>query len=183
MPSGDFMLKCIQRYMETLDPLRTTPQDAPYDIYKILMEFSPICTVDVIFFNPEGTRVLLGKRVNAPYQGLFYTFGGRLRKNEAFEDAAVRIAKKEMGATVAPTNIKFGGIDNEISDSSIFENTNYHAVALYFGCVTPENTPIKLDAQHSESKWVSIDDTSIHPSIHPRIMKALKVVCPTYLTK
>lgn len=161
--------------METPTPLRTPPQDVPQDIYKVLMEFSPICTVDVIFFNPEGTRVLLGKRANAPYQGLFYTFGGRLRKNETFEEAAVRIAKKEMGITIAPTDIKFGGVDNEISDSSVVLGTNYHAVALYFSGTVPENTPIALDAQHSEHQWVAVSDaTIIHPSIQPRILKALR---------
>ena len=160
--------------METPTPIHTSPQDVPQDIYQTLMEFSPICTVDVIFFNPEGTRVLLGKRVNAPYQGLFYTFGGRLRKNETFEEAAVRIAKKEMGVTVAPTDVMFGGLDNEISDSSVVPSTNYHAVALFFGGIIPEDTPVELDAQHSEHKWVGVNDTAIHPSIQPRILKALR---------
>lgn len=156
--------------------LQETPaQDVPQDTYKVLMEFSPICTVDVIFFNPEGTRVLLGKRTNAPYQGLFYTFGGRLRKNETFEEAAVRIAKKEMGVTVAPIDVTFGGLDNEISDSSVVPGTNYHAVALYFGGIISESTPITLDAQHSEHQWVDVNDaTIIHPSIQPRILKALR---------
>lgn len=161
--------------MEMLTPRRTPPQDVPQETYKVLMEFSPICTVDVIFFNPEGTRVLLGKRANAPYQGLFYTFGGRLRKNETFEEAAVRIAKKEMGVTVAPIDVTFGGLDNEISDSSVVLGTNYHAVALYFGGIIPENTPVTLDAQHSEYQWVDINDaTIIHPSIKTRIRNALK---------
>lgn len=161
--------------MDTPTPLRIPPQDVPQDIYKVLMEFSPICTVDMIFFNPEGTRVLLGKRVNAPYQGLFYTFGGRLRKNEMFEEAAVRIAKKEMGVAITPSDVTFGGLDNEISDNSIVPDTNYHAVALYFGGTIPEDTPVELDAQHSEYRWVGVDDTSIHPSIQPRILKALRV--------
>lgn len=151
------------------------PQDVPRDIYEILMGFSPICTVDVIFFNPEGTRVLLGKRTNAPYQGLFYTFGGRLHKNETFEEASERIAKKEMGVTITPTDVIFGGIDNEISDSSVVPGTNYHAVALYFGGIIPENTPIKLDAQHSEHRWMEVNDATIHSSIRPRILKALHV--------
>ena len=153
-----------------------TTQDVPRDIYKILMEVSPICTVDILFFNPEKTHILLGRRVNNPYRDMFYTFGGRLRKNETFEDAAIRIAEKETGISVLPTDMKFGGVDNEISDSSVFENTNYHAVALYFGSILSPDTPIKLDAQHSEYQWVDVNDATIHPSIQPRILKALCII-------
>lgn len=160
--------------MKNTSPHFAPPQDVPKDIYKLLMEFSPICTVDTIFFNPEGTRVLLGKRTNAPYQDLFYTFGGRLRKNELFEEAAVRIAKKEMGITITSDHVKFGGLDNEISPNSIIPGINYHAVALYFGGIVPEDTSIELDAQHSEYRWMEVNDETIHPSIQPRILKALR---------
>lgn len=160
--------------METSTSRHTPPQDVPKDIYKILMEFSPMCTVDIIFFNPERTRVLLGRRVNAPYQGLLYTFGGRLRKNETLEEAAVRVAKNEIGITVAQNDVTFGGLDNEISDSSVISGINYHAVALYFAGIIPEDTRITLDAQHSEYRWVAVDDATIHPSIQPRIRTALR---------
>ena len=162
--------------METPISLRTPPQDVPQDTYKVLMEFSPICTIDMIFFNPERTRVLLGKRVNSPYQGLFYTFGGRLRKNEKFEEAAVRIAKKEMGITVTQNDVKFGGLDNEISDNSVVQGINYHAVALYFGGIIPEDTSVELDTQHSEYTWTDVNDTTIHPSIRTRIRNTLKML-------
>lgn len=162
--------------METSAPFRTPPQDVPQDIYKVLMEFSPICTVDIILFNPQKTHVLLGKRVNAPYQGLFYTFGGRLRKNETLEEAAVRVAKNEIGVTVTQSNVTFGGLDNEISDSSVISGTNYHAVALYFSGTIPENTPVELDAQHSEYQWIAVNDPIIHPSIQSRILNALRAV-------
>lgn len=162
--------------METSAHLRTPPQDVPQNIYRVLMEFSPICTIDVIFFNPEGTRVLLGKRVNAPYQGLLYTFGGRLRKNETLEEAAVRIAKNEIGITITQKDVVFGGLDNEISDSSVVPGINYHAVALYFSGTIPENTPVELDLQHSEYQWVAVSDPTIHPSIQPRILNALRAI-------
>lgn len=162
--------------METSARFRTPPQDVPQDIYKVLMEFSPICTIDVIFFNPEGTHVLLGKRVNAPYQGLLYTFGGRLRKNETLEEAAVRIAKNEMGIAITQKDVVFGGLDNEISDSSVVPGINYHAVALYFSSTIPENTSVELDAQHSEYQWIAVNDPAIHPSIQPRILNALRAI-------
>lgn len=146
------------------------------DIYKILMESSPIPTMDIVFFNPEKTHTLLGKRVNNPYKDIFYTFGGRLQKNETFKEAALRIAKKETGIILNDLDLSFAGVDNEISDNSIFKETNYHAVVLYFGYILPSDTVVKLDSQHSESKWVKIDDSNIHPSMHTRIVKSLKAV-------
>lgn len=147
------------------------------DVYKTLLEYSPIPTIDVVFFNPEKTHILLGKRINNPYKDIFYTFGGRLWKNETFEEAAIRIAKKETGIILELSDLFFGGIDNEISDSSIFEEFNYHSVALYFGCIlSSDDTKIQLDEQHSENKWVKVDDSEIHPSMHTRIANSLKAV-------
>jgi len=148
----------------------------PDEIYKTLMGFGPICAVDIVFFNEEKTKTLLGKRVNDPYKNLFYTFGGRLRKNETLENAAVRIAESETGVILTKSDLIFAGAGNEISDSSIFGRTNYHAVVLYFGCIIPSSTKIHLDEQHSTYKWVDVSDVTIHKSIQPRIANALKTV-------
>ncbi|MEK7592227.1 MAG: NUDIX domain-containing protein [Patescibacteria group bacterium] len=148
----------------------------PDESYKALMEFGPICAIDIIFFNKEKTKTLLGKRVNKPYKNIFYSFGGRLRKNELLEDAAIRIAKNETGIRLNESDLIFAGVDNEISDGSIFEKINYHAVVIYFGCVISSSTKIHLDAQHSTHKWINVNDANIHPSIQPRIASALKTV-------
>lgn len=146
------------------------------DAYYTLMKSSPIPTIDILFFNPKKTHTLLGKRVNNPYKDVFYAFGGRLQKNETFEKAVVRIVKKETEIDLKISDLYFGGVDNEISSSSVFEDTNYHAVILYFGCVIQSDTEVTLDDQHSESKWVDIDDKEIHPSIRTRITNSLKAI-------
>lgn len=146
------------------------------DAYYTLMKSSPIPTIDILFFNPEKTHTLLGKRVNNPYQNVFYSFGGRLQKNETFEKAVIRIAKKETGIDLKISDLYFGGVDNEISSSSVFKDTNYHAVILYFGFVIQSDTEVTLDDQHSESKWIDIDDKEIHPSLCTRIANSLKAV-------
>ncbi len=148
----------------------------PIETYRTLLEFSPVCTVDVIFFNPNKTLTLLGKRVNNPYQNILYTFGGRLRKNEAFKEAAVRIAEKETGIIVHESDLIFVGVENEITDSSIFEGVNYHAVALYFACIIPKDTIVTLDPQHSIYSWTPVDDQSLHPNIKNRINNSIKVL-------
>lgn len=152
------------------------PRDVPQAIYQMLMETSPICTIDILFFNPEKTHTLLGRRTNEPYKNTFYAFGGRLRKNETFEEAAIRIAEKETGIKIAPEDIRFAGILNEINGNSLFDGTNYHAVDLYFACVVPLDVRVDLDSQHGEYQWFNVSDEDLYPNIKTRIKNSLKVL-------
>ncbi len=145
------------------------------DDYRSAMEKLPLVTVDIIFFNPEKTKTLLGRRINEPYAGMFYSFGGRLYKNEEFVDAACRIAKKETGISLSPSELTFAGILNEISDNSRFDGINYHAVDVYFGCIVSERD-VSLDDQHSEAKWFDVNDPTLHPNIKRRIDGALRAL-------
>ena len=137
------------------------------------MEDLPIVTIDVLFLSQDKTKILLGKRVNEPYAGAFYSFGGRLYKNEGFLEAACRIAKEEIGITVTPSELTFGGVLNEFNGSSIFEGVNYHTVDIYFVC-TLGDANIILDSQHSETRWFSLNDANLHPNVQARIIGALK---------
>ncbi len=147
----------------------------PLERYRAAMEDLPIVTVDVLFFNPARTKILLGRRVNEPYAGEFYSFGGRLYKNEEFVEAARRIAREEIGIVLSLADLTFAGVLNEINDSSIFEGVNYHAVDVYFVC-TIEDAVAYLDDQHSEVRWFPLDDASLHKNVRARIDGALKAL-------
>ncbi len=143
--------------------------------YRAAIEELPIVTIDVIFLNPDKTKILLGKRVNEPYAGVFYSFGGRLYKNEDFRDAACRIAKQEVGISLSSAALTFAGVLNEISDSSIFEGVNYHTVDVYFVC-TIEDEAVSPDSQHSEKRWFPVSDPSLHPNVKARVEDALRAL-------
>lgn len=145
----------------------------PLERYRAAMKDVPIVTIDVIFLNPAKTKILLGKRTNEPYAGQFYSFGGRLFKNEEFLDAACRIAKQEVGLLIPPAALTFVGVLNEINDSSIFEGINYHTVDVYFMC-TIKDESVRLDSQHSEIQWFPVDDQGLHPNVKARLEGALK---------
>ncbi len=147
----------------------------PLERYRQTMDESPIVTVDVLFLNPEKTKLLLGKRINEPYKDWFYSFGGRLYKNEEFMQAAIRIAKEEIGVSLYPSALTFIGVLNEVGDSSIFEGVNYHAVDVYYYC-TIEEKDIVLDGQHSETAWFSLDDETLHPNVINRIVGLKKIL-------
>ena len=151
-------------------------REVPLERYRALMENFPICTVDVVLCNPDKTRALLGKRVNEPYAGLFYSFGGRLYKNEEFVDAALRIVQKETGLSLVPSQLRLAGVLNDRGDTSIFPDISYHAVNIYFGCRIEEGHEITLDEQHSEARWFEINDGTIHPYIQTRIKGVLRAL-------
>ena len=146
--------------------------ELPLEHYRLAMEEFPLVTVDILFFNPEKTKTLLGKRAYEPCKGVFFTFGGRLHKNEEFVDAALRIARDETDISLSPADIKFAGVLNEIHDTSKFDGINYHAVDVYFACSIEERTPV-LDDQHSEAAWFDVDDPTLHPNVRTRITGAL----------
>lgn len=146
-----------------------------FERYRAAMEELPIVTVDVIFLSRDKTKILLGKRTNQPYAGQFYSFGGRLHKNEELLDAACRIAKQEVGISLSPQALTLAGVLNEINDSSIFEGVNYHTVDIYFMC-TIEDENIGLDSQHSEIRWFDLDDASLHSNVRARIEGVLRTL-------
>lgn len=150
----------------------TTGGELPPEPYRQAMENVPLVTVDVLFFNPEKTKTLLGRRTNEPYAGMWYSFGGRLYKNEEFVDAAIRLAKKETGVSLSPDNLVQAGVLNEINPNSIFDGINYHSVNIYFACII-DHTDVSLDHQHSEARWIDIDDQSLYPYVRAKIAGAL----------
>lgn len=147
----------------------------PLERYRQTMEDSPIVTVDILFLDIDKKQLLLGLRENEPYKGEFYSFGSRMYKNEDFMQAAIRIAKEEIGVSLHPSALTYVGAINEINEISIFEGVNYHAVDIYYYCVI-DSTSIMLDQQHSETKWFDLDDDSIHPNVRTRIEGLKKIL-------
>ncbi|TSC63520.1 MAG: GDP-mannose mannosyl hydrolase [Parcubacteria group bacterium Athens0416_74] len=148
----------------------------PLDRYRQLMDDGPIVTVDVMFLNPERTKLLLGKRTNEPYKDEYFSFGGRLYKNEEFIDAARRITKEEIGLDILESELTFAGVTADFGNSSIFEGVTYHSVDIFYVCTIPEDLNISLDAQHDDTKWFSLDDTTLHPFVQNRIKGVKKTL-------
>jgi colanic acid biosynthesis protein WcaH len=139
------------------------------------MDDGPIVTVDVMFLNPERTKLLLGKRTNEPYKDEYFSFGGRLYKNEEFIDAARRIAKEELGLDIPASELTCAGVTADFGDSSIFEGVHYHSVDIFYVC-TIGDVDFSLDAQHSDTKWFSLSDTTLHLFVQNRITGVKKAL-------
>ena len=95
------------------------------EVFECVIANTPLVSVDLIVKN-EG-KVLLGKRVNKPAQGYWFTLGGRVLKDEMINSAIKRIAKVELGIDLTATP-KFIGVFEHLYDDSIFDHvsTHYH---------------------------------------------------------
>lgn len=141
------------------------------NIYRKFMCSMPICTVDVLFFDSAKKKVLLCKRRNEPLKGGFFSVGGRLLKNEAFIDGAIRQVERELGLKLDSDKLVFGGIANEVFDNSIYDGIGYHAVNIYWGYRLKEGEllDLVLDDQHTEYSWFDVDFDGLHPYIEKKV--------------
>lgn len=144
----------------------------PLEKYKEFMNLVPITTVDVLFFNSSMTETLLFKRKNEPLKDVYFSLGGALKKNEMLIDGAVRQALRETGVCVNKDLLFYGGTQDEIFPNSSFEGISYHAVDTYFGYILGQEK-IVLDFQHSDYKWFSISNETLHPFIKSKIKNLL----------
>lgn len=154
--------------------MNNTQFPLPLEKYREILDSTPVCTVDVLFFNSDKTRTLLFKRENEPMKGSYFSIGGRLLKNESFADCAVRQALREAGVIVKKDGLILGGVQEELHPNSVFEGVSYHAVDIFYGYVL-DTEEIKLDSQHSDYQWFSVTDGTIHPLIKTKIASLLKI--------
>src|SRR5579864_1541022 len=130
----------------------------------------PLCTVDVMLFNPEVTKVLLFRRNNEPLKGKWFSLGGRLIKGETLKDCALRQARAETGLRLDCDRLFFGGVFDEIFDRSRFEpDVGLHSVNVCWGYLLPEDASVSLDAQHDSHQWNLVKDGSFHPTLRRKL--------------
>lgn len=144
--------------------------------YQTIIQSVAICTVDIVIFNPELTKVLLFKRENKPMQGVYFTAGGRLFKNETLENCAIRQAKQELGLELKMTDLVSAGFINEIFEDSAFGDINYHTVNCFYAYILDPDHSLKLDSQHSIFAWFDVLDQDLHHFIKQKIHSCLKVL-------
>ena len=132
----------------------------------------PLVSVD--FCIRSKSKILLGKRVNAPAKGYWFTPGGRVRKNEKFLDAMKRIFLIELGQELStPADLVLMGIWDHMYEDSAFSNAiGTHYVNLPH-CIMIDNEedfyqlPNGLNHQHSEWKWFELEKAAISDVVHP----------------
>ena len=131
-------------------------------IFKIVVDSAPLISIDILI--KKGNKILLGKRINKPAQGYFFSIGGRINKNETIDNAMIRVALNELNIELKSTP-KFIGVFEHFYDDSIYKGVSTHYVNLAYEYEVEEipNLPIE---QHSEYKWFAIDELLESNQVH-----------------
>ena len=130
--------------------------------FKTIIDSAPLISIDILA--REKNKVLLGRRVNKPAQGYYFSTGGRVNKNETINSAMHRIAKDELNIELKTTP-NFIGVFEHFYDDGIYQEVSTHYVNLAYEYEVGDvlNLPIQ---QHSEYQWFGIDELLNSTEVH-----------------
>jgi len=131
-------------------------------IFKTVVDSTPLVSIDILL--KKDNKVLLGRRVNKPAQGYFFSIGGRINKNETIDNAMARVALNEINIDLKSTP-EFIGVFEHFYDDSMYENVSTHYVNLAYEYEV-EEIPNLPTEQHSEYQWFSIDALLESKQVH-----------------
>ena len=130
--------------------------------FKIVVDSAPLISIDILL--RKGDKVLLGKRINKPAQGYFFSTGGRINKGETINKATTRIAKDELNIELKLMP-EFIGVFEHFYDDSMYEDVSTHYVNLAYEYEV-EEIPNLPTEQHNEYQWFTIDELLKSEYVH-----------------
>ncbi|RJG04722.1 GDP-mannose mannosyl hydrolase [Noviherbaspirillum cavernae] len=135
------------------------------DGFSRVIAATPLVSIDLIVRNARG-EVLLGYRRNRPAQNCWFVPGGRIRKNEASQDALRRIAQAELG--VALDDGRLLGVFDHFYEDNYFgmAELSTHYVVIAMECELPAGSSLRADEQHDELRWWPVDALLASTEVH-----------------
>ena len=130
--------------------------------FKTIIESAPLISIDILL--KKDGKVLLGKRINKPAQGYFFSTGGRINKNESIDSAMAHIAKNQLNIELKYIP-KFIGIFEHFYDDSIYKDVSTHYVNLAYEYEVKEVLNLPTE-QHDEYRWFTIDELLQSTQVH-----------------
>jgi colanic acid biosynthesis protein WcaH len=131
-------------------------------IFKTVVDSAPLISIDILI--KKSNKILLGKRINKPAQGYFFSIGGRINKNETIDNAMARVALNELNIDLKYTP-EFIGVFEHFYDDSMYGNVSTHYVNLAYEYEVKGVQNLPTD-QHSEYQWFSIEELLNSDQVH-----------------
>jgi len=131
-------------------------------IFKTVVDSAPLISIDILI--KKDNKVLLGRRVNKPAQGVFFSIGGRINKNETIDNAMARVSLNELNIELKSIP-KFIGVFEHFYDDSIYKEVSTHYVNLAYE-YEMEEIPDLPTEQHSEYKWFAVNELLNSDQVH-----------------
>ena len=138
--------------------------------FKTIIDSAPLISIDILL--KKDNKILLGKRINKPAQGYFFSTGGRINKNESIDNAMARVALNELNIELKSIP-KFIGVFEHFYDDSIYKNVSTHYVDIAYEYEVKEIPDLPTE-QHSEYKWFTIDELLESKQVHKYIKDYFK---------
>ena len=130
--------------------------------FKTIIDSVPLISIDILL--KKDNKFLLGKRINKPAQGYFFSTGGRINKNESIDNAMARVALSELNIELKSVP-KFIGVFEHFYDDSIYKNVSTHYVNIAYEYEVDEIPDLPTE-QHSEYQWFAIDELLESKQVH-----------------
>lgn len=137
----------------------------PNSDFEKVLSIVPLISIDLCLYF-EG-HILLGYRNNQPAKDFWFTPGGRIIKNESWQNALSRIAKNELGLELnSDLSLLMGVWDHFYDNSVISDSTSTHYVNLPHFIKLSSKLDTNHDSQHSLLQWWSIHKALDSPKVH-----------------
>lgn len=135
--------------------------------FKTVIENAALASIDICLVC--GSQVLLGQRTNEPLKDEWFTLGGRMHKNEAWQDALLRVTEVEFGLSdIAVEDFSLMGVwDHFYINSAVDQGVSTHYVNLPHYVEFKSKPQIASDDQHDEFKWFNLSVISNDEKSHP----------------
>jgi len=139
------------------------------NLFRTIVTNAPLVSIDLCLIH--AGKMLLGKRSNEPLKGVWFTPGGRVYKNEPWQECLRRVAHLELGIDINNLpSFKFMGIwDHFYENSVIDENVSTHYVNLPHYCILDEKPKLLMDQQHNDLSWINLEEVVEKDNFHEYI--------------
>lgn len=138
--------------------------------FKTVISSTPLISIDLLV--KKDNKILLGKRINKPAQGYFFSTGGRVYKNETIDNAMIRIAKNELNIELKLIP-RFIGVFEHFYDDSIYQDVSTHYVNLAYEIEIEETLNLPTE-QHNDYQWLAIDELLKSKQVHKYVKDYFK---------
>lgn len=134
--------------------------------FKFIIENTPLVSIDVCLVY-KG-KMLLGRRNNQPLKGEWFTPGGRIFKDEPWQECLRRIMGSELGISIEdPIRFNLMGVWDHFYENSVTdENVSTHYVNLPHYYVFKEKPKLFIDHQHDDLLWFGLEQVAGGDGFH-----------------
>ncbi|MEZ9872015.1 GDP-mannose mannosyl hydrolase [Vibrio sp. 10N.261.51.C6] len=134
--------------------------------FKTVVASTPLVSIDLIIKNEQG-QVLLGERTNRPAKGYWFVPGGRILKDENFEQAFLRLTSVELGQEYSIASATFlGPYQHFYTDNFSGTDFSTHYVVLGYELTVDIDINDLPVEQHCAYQWWSVEELLDSEVVH-----------------